>query len=117
MDAVEFFREYARMFKTLRKGATITNMYITVEGVLPPSQEVSFECSTTKDEIDKIIQWSKDNPRKTRLRDFLEKYPNAETLKNGTPKICASLLGYCEKCAICGDYSRNCDACWDEPVE
>ena len=56
MDVYEFFKEYARMFKTYRKGVTITNMYITVEGVLPLSQEVSFKCSTTKDEIDKIIQ-------------------------------------------------------------
>lgn len=32
MDVYEFFREYARMFKTYRKGVTITNMYITAEG-------------------------------------------------------------------------------------
>lgn len=75
MDAVEFFREYARMFKTLRKGVTITNMYITVEGVLPPSQEVSFECSTTKDEIDKVINWSKNHPRKNKVAGFQGKIP------------------------------------------
>lgn len=117
MDVYEFFNEYARMFKTYRKGVTITNMYITVEGVLLPNQEVSFECSTTKDEIDKVIDWSKNHPRKTRSQDFKEKYPNADTFEDGTPKVCASVLGYCEKCAIVGDYSRDCDDCWNEPVE
>lgn len=117
MDVYEFFREYARMFKTYREGVTITNMYITVEGFSPQCQEVYFECSTAESEIDKIIQWSKNHPRKTRLQDFKEKYPNADTFEDGTPKVCASVLGYCEKCAIVGDYSRDCDACWNETVE
>lgn len=114
MDVYEFFNEYARMFKTYRNGVTITNMYITVEGVLPPSQEVSFECSTAESEIDKIIQWSKDNPRKTRLQDFLEKYPNAEKMYNGLPKVCPKLLGYFSECN-----KIECDrkSCWNEPVE
>lgn len=116
MDVYEFFREYARMFKTYRKCVTITNMYITVEGVLPPNQEVSFECSTTKDEIDKIIQWSKDNPQKTRLQDFKEKHQNAPTLKNGTPKICAALLGYCDACDVTDD-DYDCTLCWNKPVD
>ena len=117
MDVYEFFKEYARMFKTYREGVTITNMYITVEGFLPHSQEVSFECSTAESKIDKIIQWSKDNPRKTRSQDFLEKYPNATTFESGTPKVCASALGYCEHCMIGYDGDRDCDACWNEPVE
>lgn len=114
MDVYEFFNEYARMFKTYRKGVTITNMYITVEGVLPPSQEVSFECSTAESEIDKIIQWSKDNPRKTRLQDFLEKYPNAEFSQEGIPEACAGTLGYCSSNCV---GSLSCSKCWNEPVE
>lgn len=114
MDVYEFFNEYARMFKTYRKGVTITNMYITVEGVLTPNQEVSFECSTTKDEIDKIIQWSKDNPRKTRLQDFLEKYPNAKFSQEGIPEACAGTLGYCSSNCV---GSLSCSKCWNEPVE
>lgn len=114
MDVYEFFNEYARMFKTYRNGVTITNMYITVEGVLPPNQEVSFECSTTKDEIDKIIQWSKNHPRKTRLQDFKEKYPLAKVKdKNGKYNFCCADLGYCQ-CKYFGDV---CDQCWNEPVE
>lgn len=117
MDVYEFFREYGRMFRTLQKGVTITNMYITVEGFLPQCQEVSFECSTAESEIDKIIQWYKNHQIKTRLQYFKEKYPNADTFEDGTPKVCASMLWYCEKCAIVGDYSRDCDDCWNEPVE
>lgn len=114
VDVHEFFNEYARMFKTYRKGVTITNMYITVEGVLPLSEEVSFEWSTTKDEIDKIIQWSKDNPKKTRLQDFLEKYPNAELSQKGIPVACAGNLGYCN--SNCPG-SLLCSKCWNEPID
>lgn len=116
MDVYEFFKEYARMFKTYRKGVTITNMYITVEGVLPLSQEVSFKCSTTKDEIDKIIQWSKDNPRKTRLQDFLEKYPNAPKTTDGVPRVCSAAIGYRDFCSV-GYEEINCKRCWDEPID
>lgn len=114
MDAVEFFREYARMFKTLRKGVTITNMYITVEGVLPPSQEVSFECSTTKDEIDKVINWSKNHPRKTRLQDFKEKFQNAPVDEDGYPEcLCPWHLGFeHEDCS-----GKHCHECRNKPIE
>ena len=115
MDVYEFFREYERMFRTLRKGAVITNMYITVERVLPPDQEVSFECSAIKDEIDKVIDWSKNHPRKTRLDDFKEKYPDAPVDSDGYPEcICPWHLGFMkeEECR-----EKSCRECWNKPVE
>lgn len=119
MDVYEFFREYARMFKTYRKGVTITNMYITVEGILPPEQEVSFEFSTTQEQIDKIIQWSKNHPKKTRLQDFKEKYPNATFEKDSEiPHACCDDLGYCFcKSIKGGGPDGDCKKCWNEPVE
>ena len=117
MDVYEFFREFTRMFKMIRKGVTITNMYITVEGISLSDENVSFSIPWTQDHIDNVMQWSKDNPRKTRSQDFLEKYPNAATFESGTPKVCASALGYCEHCMIGYDGDRDCDFCWNEPVE
>lgn len=118
MDVYEFFKEYARMFRKYHKGVVMENMCITVEGIDSITKELLLDSiSTTKDSIDKIIQWSKDNPRKTRLQDFLEKYPNAATFESGTPKVCASALGYCEHCMIGYDGDRDCDACWNEPIE
>ena len=121
MDVYEFFREYARMFMTLRKGAIITDMYITVKGFLYPGRGVSFECSAIKDEIDKVIDWSKNHPRKTRLQDFKEKYPNAE-LPYGKPPVCAKNLGYDAICLVSTETATAvsldmCKKCWNEPVD
>lgn len=115
MDVYEFFREYARMFRKYHKNVVIENMCITVEGIDGITKELLLDSiSTTKDSIDKIIQWSKDNPRKTRLQDFLEKYPNAEVDEYGIPSSCAGELGYCS--SNCPG-SLLCSKCWNEPVE
>lgn len=90
-------------------------MYITVEGILPPDQEVSFEFSTTQEQIDKIIQWSKDNPKKTKLQDFLEKYPDAP-MKDGVPCACSASLGYKHDKEF-GFGCIDCAKCWNEPVD
>lgn len=120
MDAVKFFEEYARMLKTIRKGITITNMYIVTECVMPGQESVSTEISATKDEIEKIIDWSKNHPKKTRLQDFLEKYPKAtfgtiDTEDSSYPDACCAFLGYCD-CVSNGN-KEDCKKCWNEPVD
>lgn len=117
MDVYEFFREYERMLKTDYDCDVITDVRIISDAIANNKEKVLFDVTVTKEKIDKVIEWSKNHPRKTRLQDFKEKYPNADAFEDGTPKVCASLLGYCEKCAIVGDYSRDCDACWNEPVQ
>lgn len=69
------------------------------------------------DAVKLVEQWSKEHPRKTRLQDFLEKYPNALLTLDGMkfPKVCAQNLGYCESCH--GGESVGCYQCWNEPVE
>ena len=61
-----------------------------------------------------VEKWSKEHPRKTRLQDFLEKFPHAP-LENGIPeRICPYDFGYkVEECF--GD--DDCEKCWNHPIE
>ena len=61
-----------------------------------------------------------ESPRKTRLMDFKEKYPNARVNWKGLPFIEPRLLGYCRvddcrNCPHCEDWDIK--DCWDAEVE
>lgn len=61
-----------------------------------------------------------ENQKKTRLMDFLEKYPNAPRNKSGTPKLMPWNLGYCGDtvCYACKKMEGKTAAwCWDQEVE
>lgn len=60
------------------------------------------------------------HPRKTRLQDFLEKYPNVPLNAIGKPKITPWYLGYCgdTPCYACKKAEGKTSAwCWDQEVE
>lgn len=60
------------------------------------------------------------NPKKTRLADFLEKYPNAPLSASGTPKLMPWNLGYCgnTSCYACEKGAGKTPAwCWNQEVE
>ena len=100
MDAVEFLKEKNRMMLKDRDAYNELKNIPTVQAV------VAY-----------VEDWSRNHPIKTRKQDLLEKYPNAVTFESGTPKVCASALGYCKHCMIGYGGDRDCDACWNEPVE
>jgi len=61
-----------------------------------------------------LKKWDEENPVKTFLSDFLEKYPKVTLKDNGTPKgICPSQLEYCEFATCNGD----CVKCWNRHLE
>lgn len=98
MDAVEFLKESDRMME---------------------QDEVAFyeanELSDYSQYAAAVEQWSKEHPLKTRLQDFLEKYPKAIIGSDKTPVgVCCVRLGYCESCRYVG---CGCYQCWNEPVE
>lgn len=81
MDAVEFLKEYHRMCKSVD---------CIKCGLYHLNNETGSNCSeyieAHPDKAVQIVeQWSKEHPRKTRLQDFLEKYPNAEISSKGVP--------------------------------
>ena len=72
------------------------------------------DCDYIKEYIADVEKWSKEHPQRTRLQDFLGKYPNARLCKSGLPSACRMSLGYC-KC--CDDPENDCEVCWNKPVE
>ena len=102
MDALKFFEERMRM----------RNYYSRCLECPRAIEEMSDE------ELEKFVntveQWSKEHPPKTRLQDFMEKYPNAQICESGLPSACCKSLGYCKSCDPVGN---NCEVCWNMPVE
>ena len=70
-----------------------------------------------------IEKWSSENPVKTMMDDFFEKFPNAQTEDDGTPiRLCPWHLGYVEEqkhnCPVTDkDYKGRCVRCWSRPLE
>lgn len=60
-----------------------------------------------------VRKWAEEHPRKTRKDILLEKFPNAEICKDGSPRSCCVELGMIpeEQC------NENCMECWDTEVE
>lgn len=90
----------------------------TLKGIL------IWVCTTkaVNETIDTVEQWAKEHPRKTRLADFLEKYPNAPMDEDGLPLLTPRRVGYCrvDDCRNCPHYEdwdiKDCgDAkvCWN----
>lgn len=65
--------------------------------------------------VERVEKWAKEHPVKTRLSDFLEKYPNAPLGIEGVPEACASQLGYNEPSG-CAE-GMSCVQCWNIPIE
>lgn len=114
MDAVKFLEELARMVTNGNKIETVTDFYITVETKHPAFGDRKYSFAACKDTVSGVERWSEAHPQKTRLQDFLEKYPNASLQEDGMPKSCGALLGYCKNCE---ESKNNCKTCWNQPIE
>lgn len=64
----------------------------------------------TERAVEILQKWSEENPVKTRLDDFKEKYPNHKKNGDGYPVSCCLCLGYAQDC------DNECDKCWDMPL-
>lgn len=83
-----------------------------------------FIVQQPKKAIEIVQRWSNEQPPKTFLTDFLEKYPNVPLAKNGYPSICPYDLGYMTKedCYMTkkedfDDCSQYCKQCWNTPIK
>ena len=106
MDALMFLNEAKRMCKSFKD----------CEGC--PFREEECCPAIIGEKAEQVIQsverWSKDHPQKTRLQDFLEKYPNAPMEADGTPKVCCENIGYYKACDESG---ADCKKCWNKVME
>ena len=116
MDAIEFIKERNRMCDYYKDDRCWNDN----------EQCPAFDCEcndfrNAADDEFKIVnvveQWSKNHPKKTMLRDFLEKFPNAK-LEGDCPLGCPYIFGYT---SINDDYNvcpgHTCLECWSRPVE
>ena len=102
MDAVEFIQQVRRMGK--QKG-----------------EPICFKLEEKDTEIvEKVEQWAKEHPIKTRQSEFLKMFPNASVGYNGTLVICPSQADT-KAVAECVRSERNCDKCkhdfWLKEIE
>lgn len=58
-----------------------------------------------------VRKWANEHPRKTRKDVLLEKFPDAQLRRDGTPRSCAENLGMCQ-CA-----GTICAECWNTEVD
>ena len=106
MDAIKFLAEFKRMCKTY-------------QGCAGCRATGGCDCSSMESDaqrqelVDIVEKWSKDHPPKTRLQDFLERYPNAPMEVDGTPKTCCEVLEYCKDC----NAEVDCISCWNKAME
>ena len=111
MDALKFLQEFDRMCNyyedKLCKGCPR-------EGA-PFCDVAELDKEGREKLISDVEQWSKEHPQRTRLQDFLEKYPSAPTETDGTPAICCIDLGYRKE--VCDPIKESCVDCWNMPVE
>lgn len=120
MDAIEFLKERGRMCKHHTKngpchvnGCPVYQLRVNLQGESGKKRTCSFVLGETPEEVVTIVEnWSKANPKETRLEDFLEKYPGAIVNSRGVPKACCVDLGYCKTCP-----EIPCKMCWDDPFE
>lgn len=107
MDALEFLNEFGRMCESFDSCIDCPAI-----GICDASPVYSIY--ETDNLIRIISDWSKQHPRKTRLDDFKEKYPNAKLRLDGYPYASPCDLGYLYGCD-----KTECDykSCWNEPIE
>lgn len=112
MDALKFLRELQRMH----------NYYTSIYHDCLECPMADMPCripvtdwggSVLNTCVERVEQWSKEHPQKTRLQDFMEKYPNAMMCNDDSPKVCCKHLGYIMSCPE----NRNCKECWNAPLE
>ena len=111
MDAVEFMKEWKRMCKSFEMCEDCVG-----EKYCYNPKETTPDCSNNWGKLVPIVDaWSKEYPKKTRLQDFLEKYPNAIlSIDRTVARACAWELGYCDSCKYVG---KGCRECWNEPMK
>ena len=117
MDAVKFLKEIKRLCKLYEGCRSCPLEKLQCHRLL--------SCSNKDDDaiVSAVEKWSAEHPTKTRLMDFLEKFPNAMVHSDGIPLILPHVLGYCGAedseycCSECRHRDRPFAHCWNLPLE
>lgn len=112
-----YFKEKARMTEVTKNGVTCS-IACSVCPIGSNNNSLGTDCTSfeqlcPQEAINIVQKWSDEHPRKTMLRDFIKKYPNAP-IHEGLPQPCPWQLGYEQKPNCNG---RACRDCWNRPLE
>ena len=111
MDAVKFLTERRRICRDYEDCSDCPLDLLSCNG---------FGIDEFTDLVSAVEKWSAEHPVKTRLQDFMEKYPNAPTVGHEKmPLLRPAALGYCEtiSCRDCKYYPQSDVYCWNLPLE
>nr|DAO85302.1 MAG TPA: hypothetical protein [Caudoviricetes sp.] len=116
MDAKTFFEEARRLCKAQHDCEDCP----AYDGEICHLCYVPTGANNLVQMIETVKKWSEEHPKKTRLMDFLRKYPNAP-LYNGCPYALPRAMGYCGKertsCTGCETRGNPYKGCWEQEVE
>lgn len=123
MDAVRFLKESKRLCKKsydkeMGCGLCIAHDEENDFCMIDVNCHDSNSKSNYKDAVEIVEKWMKMNPNKTRMQDFIEKFPNAKINDHGFPKdTCCMCVGYCESCDKAYPSETDCYFCWKKELE
>lgn len=109
MDALTMLKEWNRMCATVKEcwNCPLKSCSGCVGAATPEAQAELIET---------IEAWAAENPQKTILEEFMEKYPGARINNRGIPpELCPDDLGY-SKAEKCGTGNNICVKCWNRPL-
>lgn len=118
MDAKTFLEEAHRMCK-MHDDCRGCPEYDNVHNCLFEDYPSSWGPEEMARVLKAVENWSEEHPRKTRLQDFLEKYPNAPMDEYGLPLLAPRRVGYCgdAHCLDCEKAKGKPWAwCWEQEI-
>lgn len=105
MDAKEFIRAHKRICK--KYGDACKNCPLLDKGCYSTSTSIILPEELDENVVDSVEKWAKENPVKTRQSKFLEMFPNASVIANGTLGICPKSLDKDRNCFYSTDYGNS----------
>ena len=113
MDATKFFKEKHRMTKFCQINCNNCSLSKIHNGRDMICR--NFEMRYPEEAIQIVEVWSHNNPQKTYLMDFLDKFPNCEKDEEGLPASCRKNIDHSTSSGKC--LGLSCLECWNEPME
>jgi hypothetical protein len=113
MTAVEYLKEKMRLTDGCAIDCRVCRLSNYNNGKLTDCE--AFQLEYPEEAVAIVQEWAEEQPAKTILDDFFEKFPNAPTTAFGYPIICPHHVGYSENEDWCED--ERCLDCWSRPLE
>lgn len=110
MDAVKYFETKKRMTNGCKSSSCKTCPLSTQNNNLNQFC-TDFEMEYTKEAVEIVEKWAKDNPVKTKQSEFLKLFPNARVYEDGVLTVCprAAEKSFEAQCNI-----RPCRECCED---